>query len=132
MANIVFNKSNKSYNPSFVEKVDKKEGNDKCLLVDVSEKPKTKLSFVDKSKEKPQRPQRPIQILEKPKVVEKPSIPVKKIKICPFDEGDLVKFKDNIYLIIRNLDGDMYLHTDTMLSMKKIKPDNWGIFRKIH
>ena len=112
---------------------------------------KIKLSFVDKSeKSKPVAAKpiakpiaakpiakpvatKPIAIKEKPKPViqPKPVIPRFKIKKCPFTEGDLIKYKNEIYLVNKDQFGDFYIHTETILKMKQFKPEDWGVFNKI-
>ena len=50
---------------------------------------------------------------------------------CPFDDGDLIRHGDNIYLVNKCKDGYYCVSTDTVVSMKKIKPKDWSIFTKI-
>lgn len=49
---------------------------------------------------------------------------------CPFENGTLVKHKDQIYLVVK-IGDEFFIHTDAVLKMKKVKPDDWGIFNKI-
>lgn len=51
--------------------------------------------------------------------------------VCPFNEGDLVSYKDDIFLVKICKDGYYCLFTHTTISFKKIVPDNWNKYTKI-
>jgi hypothetical protein len=74
-------------------------------------------------------PSKPILSFPQPKLIQvDPKI---KITECPFKEGDLIKFKDEIYLVNKNINGQFYIFTDSVMRMKQLKPEDWGIYNKI-
>ena len=99
----------------------------------IIEKPKV----IERSKiiEKPKVIERS-KIIEKPKVVkQKPVLPTPphiKLTDCPFKGGDLIKFKNDIFLVNKFNDDTYYIYTESLLSMKKTIPNDWGIFHKIN
>jgi len=68
----------------------------------------------------------PKKVLETPKIEDGV-----KISNCPYKEGDLIKSKDEIYLV-RNYDNKYFLQITSFLTNKKLFPDDWGIFSKIN
>jgi len=146
---------------SFVDKSLKQKDISKNISKDNFDVTKVKLSFVDNSSKnkpvidnkkpvvfkkdknlitevvKPKEVVKPEVIkveVKKPEVVKvevvKPIIPKYKLTKCPFKEGDLIKYKDEIFLV-KLQDGVFYIHTDAILSMRRLKPDDWGYYKKI-
>ena len=118
--------------PKPIEKVEVPKPTPKPIKkVEVPKPIEKKVIDVPKSIEKVEVPK----ITSTPKPIEKKVInvpkPIEKITTCPFKEGDLIKLKDEIFLVNKNPNGDFYIQTDVILKMKKLSPDNWGIFHKI-
>jgi len=90
--------------------------------------------IVDRLVEKPiyiERPIEKLQQIEKPKedVIHQPK-EIVVVTECPFNDGDLIKFKDEIYLVTKFSDG-YYIRTSSNGFKKKRIPENWGVFQKI-
>jgi len=113
----------KEYKPFYTKNIDRK----KTIKEPIEQKEVVQKPVVQKPVVQKPVVQKPV--VQEP-IKEKITVTKQVIKKCPFNDGDLIKSKDQIYLVVK-LDDNYYIQTDVVLKMKKIIPNDWGIFNKI-